>query len=111
MTIAINIWFLFLLLVAPAAPQRPAPRKAAPKPPSLPQAEALYDYQASDTDEISLIKGQKLFILKEGIKYSLLQMNIYWNAIMSLLLYVSKRLQTYPSEFKFNSRWLGMVDW
>lgn len=47
-------------------PQRPAPKpKARPKPQTYPQAEALYDYQASDTDEISLSAGEKLFVLKE----------------------------------------------
>jgi len=49
-----------------AAPQRPAPkRQRPPKPKSYPQAEALYDYQASDTDEISLSAGEKLSVLKE----------------------------------------------
>jgi len=49
-----------------AAPQRPvAKRQRPPKPQSYPQAEALYDYQASDTDEISLSAGEKLFVLKE----------------------------------------------
>ena len=49
------------------APKRPKQRpKPPPKPPTHPQAKALYDYQASDTDEISLVAGQKLSILKEG---------------------------------------------
>ena len=51
-----------------SAPQRPVPkRKVPPKPQSYPQAEALYDYQASDTDEISLSAGEKLSVLKEGM--------------------------------------------
>ena len=49
------------------APPRPTKRpKPPPKPPTHPQARALYDYEASDTDEISLVAGQKLSILKEG---------------------------------------------
>ena len=60
-----------------AAPQRPvAKRKVPPKPQTHPQAEALYDYQASDTDEISLNAGEKLSVIREGrnqneIKYQI----------------------------------------
>ena len=43
------------------------PKRAPPKQPkTYPQAEALYDYTASDTDEISLNAGEKLSVLKEG---------------------------------------------
>ena len=49
-----------------AAPERPVPKRAPPRPKSYPQAEALYDYTASDTDEISLHAGEKLSVLKEG---------------------------------------------
>ena len=49
-----------------AAPERPVPKRAPPRPKSYPQAEALYDYTASDTDEISLNAGEKLSVLKEG---------------------------------------------
>ena len=57
------------LLILVAAPERPVAKRAPPKPQALPQAEALYDYQASDTDEISLSAGQKLSVLKEGDIY------------------------------------------
>ena len=56
---------LYIWLVA--APERPVPKRAPPKQPkTYPQAEALYDYTASDTDEISLHAGEKLSVLKEG---------------------------------------------
>ena len=54
-----------------AAPQRPfskCQRHAKPKP--FTRAEVLYDYQASDSDEISLSAGEKLSILKEGMNFS-----------------------------------------
>ena len=54
----------YVLLVA--APERPVPKRAPPKPKTYAQAEALYDYTASDTDEISLNAGEKLSVLKEG---------------------------------------------
>ena len=48
------------------------PKRAPPKQPkTYPQAEALYDYTASDTDEISLNAGEKLSVLKEG-KFNIL---------------------------------------
>ena len=46
----------------------PAPKPQARKPPALPKAAAQYDYQAADTDEISLVVGQIVYIVKEGKK-------------------------------------------
>ena len=58
--------FYYYSILLVAAPERPVPKRAPPRPKSYPQAEALYDYTASDTDEISLSAGEKLFVLKEG---------------------------------------------
>ena len=62
----IKLFYYYSILLV-AAPERPVPKRAPPKQPkTYPQAEALYDYTASDTDEISLHAGEKLSVLKEG---------------------------------------------
>ena len=68
-----------------AAPERPVPKRAPPRPKSYPQAEALYDYTASDTDEISLSAGEKLFVLKEG------KVNIISKCHYQNLLFISQQ--------------------
>ena len=80
--------FLFCYLFiteTPKEPQRPRQKpRPPPKPQVLPQVEALYDYQASDTDEISLTAGQKLFLLKEG-NNALSKLNRYFNFHMHII--------------------------
>ena len=49
---------------------RPVPAGGRPKPslkklPEKPKVRALYDYQAQDTDEISLIEGEIIELIKE----------------------------------------------
>lgn len=51
---------------------RPLPAEGRPKPtlkrnvPQIPKVQALYDYAAQDTDEISLSEGEVLELIKEG---------------------------------------------
>jgi len=53
---------------------RPLPGGGRPKPsmrvqrPALPKVRALYDYTAQDNDEISLVEGEILELLREGKK-------------------------------------------
>eukprot|EP00047_Mylnosiga_fluctuans_P003550 m.229694 g.229694 ORF g.229694 m.229694 type:complete len:1076 (-) comp11945_c0_seq1:83-3310(-) len=50
----------------PAAPPPPQPRKPPPKPkPKLPQARALYDYDAQDADELGLKAGDMVSVVKK----------------------------------------------
>jgi len=38
------------------------------KAPQLPKVRALYDYAAQDTDEISLVEGEVVELIREGTK-------------------------------------------
>jgi hypothetical protein len=37
--------------------------------PSLPKCKALFDYQAQDLDELNLVEGDIIEILKEGLNF------------------------------------------
>ena len=72
---ACHVFHLFCVLysIQPSAKARkkPAPPRA-PKP-SLPKCQALYDCEATDTDELSFKEGEIIAILKQGI-------NVCWGA-------------------------------
>ena len=87
----IKLFYYYSILLV-AAPERPVPKRAPPRPKSYPQAEALYDYTASDTDEISLSAGEKLFVLKEG-KFTLSA-----NINIRILRYISQK-NLLPSQY------------
>ena len=57
-----------------ADPVRPVPVLAPARPRPLPKlnlhAKALYDYRASETDEISLNAGERLIVLRTGTFYT-----------------------------------------
>ena len=63
-------WCALLVKSYPSGPVAPRPVPA-PKPqvrqrPQRPQVEALYDYTATDHDEISITEGEILELVKEG---------------------------------------------
>ena len=63
-----NIYYIHVLVFSQlaAGPQRPFSKYQRPaKPLPYTRAEALYDYQPSDSDEISLSAGEKLSILNK----------------------------------------------
>ena len=97
-------WFCFYIFLV-AAPERPVPKRAPPKQPkTYPQAEALYDYTASDTDEISLNAGEKLSVLKEG------KFNISPNITTIRALIFQQDLLQNNYYFRFHFRWIWLVD-
>lgn len=62
-----HFYSCFLLISLATAPESPS-EKGLPTPlENLPQAEVIYDYEAEEENEISLIVGQKIFIVNKGM--------------------------------------------
>ena len=64
---------LFLLILFATDPERSVTKIPPPTLQKLPQAEVLYDFKVEDTDEISLLAGQTIYILKEGMIYTFIK--------------------------------------
>lgn len=65
------IWYV-LSFITPLSSTRPPPAKrnkppiAAKPKPTLPQCKAIYDYDASDTDELTFREGDTIEIVRKG---------------------------------------------
>lgn len=65
------IFLLFFILFSAKRSSKPVPGGGKAKPamrpkPSLPKCKVLFDYQAQDLDELNLVEGDVIEILKEG---------------------------------------------